>query len=65
MTILREIDPDTLWWPTAGELAGRRTLAGNQAYDDLTWLSWKDVSRLRDLEKRFIERIVRQPRRRR
>jgi len=57
MTILREIDFDTLWWPTAGELASRRILAGNQAYDDLTWLSWKDVARLLDLEKRFIERI--------
>ncbi|WP_230175170.1 hypothetical protein [Rhizobium sp. CECT 9324] len=57
MRILREIDFEALWWPTAGELAGRHTLAGNQVYEDLTWLSWKDVARLLDLEKSFIERI--------
>jgi hypothetical protein len=48
---------DTLWWPAAEELAGWRILAGNQAYEELTWLSWNDVVRLVDLETTFIERI--------
>jgi hypothetical protein len=57
MQILREIDLNRLWWPTVKELAGRRTLAGNQLYEDLSGLSWTDVARILDLEKSLIKRM--------
>jgi hypothetical protein len=55
--IVRSAAPTGLRWPTRGEAATDSGLECNQEYIELRGCSWKDVTRIYELETALIQRL--------
>ena len=57
VAITRSFKRDALGWPARGEASEDSGLGGNRDYIDLRQVSWKDASRVFELEREMMRRI--------